>query len=183
MSPLGDIGQARCNLISSPIRSFPNVSVRTQRRIAHGRVTAPIGARIAEVKAASGPRQGGLEASGDMGLFRLRYATVRRLRRNPCQRALGADNQGTRFVSDKEEVMHRSHLVLGIMLASALLVTGCGGTVRMSSSKACAAHGGTYNAAAKTCTTTANTKSAAQICQAGGGYYDIGADICEYGRD
>lgn len=79
--------------------------------------------------------------------------------------------------------MHRSHLVLGIMLASALTVTGCAGKVRMASSKTCAAHGGSYNAASKACVTTANTKSAAQICQAQGGYYEPVADICELGND
>jgi hypothetical protein len=79
--------------------------------------------------------------------------------------------------------MHASHLILGIMLASALTVTGCAGKVRMASSKTCAAHGGTYDASAKACVTTANTKSAAQICQAEGGYYDTGADVCELGAD
>jgi len=79
--------------------------------------------------------------------------------------------------------MHRSHLVLGIMLASALTVTGCAGKVRLASSKTCAAHGGTYNAASKSCVTTASTKSAAQICQAEGGVYDTGADICEIGLE
>lgn len=79
--------------------------------------------------------------------------------------------------------MRRSHLVMGIMLASALTVTGCAGKVRVSSSKACMAHGGTYNAAAKSCTYTAQTKSAAQICQAQGGFYDTGADFCELGTD
>lgn len=79
--------------------------------------------------------------------------------------------------------MHRSHLVLGIMLASTLMVTGCAGKVRLASSKTCAAHGGTYDAAAKACTTAVNTKSAAQICQAQGGYYEPVADICELGND
>ena len=79
--------------------------------------------------------------------------------------------------------MYRSHLVLGIMLASALTVTGCAGKVRVASSKTCVAHGGTYNAASKACVTTANTKSAAQICQAQGGFYDTGADVCELGND
>ena len=75
--------------------------------------------------------------------------------------------------------MHRSHLVLGIMLASALTVTGCAGKVRVASSKACAAHGGTYDAAAKTCVTTANTRGAAQTCQAQGGTYITELDVCE----
>ena len=79
--------------------------------------------------------------------------------------------------------MHGSHLILGIMRASALTVTGCAGKVRMASSKTCAAHGGTYDASAKACVTTGSTKSAAQICQAEGGYYDTGADVCELGAD
>ena len=77
----------------------------------------------------------------------------------------------------------RGQMVLGIALAGALALTGCAGKVRMASSKTCAAHGGTYDAAAKSCVTTANTKSAAQICQAQGGYYEPVADICEMGND
>ncbi len=79
--------------------------------------------------------------------------------------------------------MHRSHLVLGIMLASALTVTGCAGKVRLASSKTCAAHGGTYDAASKACVTTANTKGAMQICKEQGGIYDTGADVCEVGME
>ena len=41
-----------------------------------------------------------------------------------------------------------------LMVALAAVASGCGssGVVKHSSAKACAAHGGTYNAAAKTCT-------------------------------
>ena len=80
-------------------------------------------------------------------------------------------------------MMNRGRLVLGLALVASLALTGCAGKVRLASSKTCAAHGGTYNAASKACTTQASTKSAQQICQAGGGYYDTGADVCEYGPD
>ena len=80
-------------------------------------------------------------------------------------------------------MMNRGHLVMGVTLAVALALTGCGGKVRLASSKTCAAHGGTYDASAKACTVGTNTKSAASICQAQGGFYDIGADFCELGND
>jgi hypothetical protein len=76
----------------------------------------------------------------------------------------------------------RKRMVIGISLAVALAVTGCAGKARMSSSSMCAAHGGTYNTAAKSCSYTAQTKSAQQVCQAQGGYYDIGTDYCEIGN-
>ena len=79
--------------------------------------------------------------------------------------------------------MKRGQLALGITLAAALALTGCAGKARVSSAKSCAAHGGTYNASAKSCTYTASTKSAAQICQAQGGFYDTSADFCEIGTD
>lgn len=80
-------------------------------------------------------------------------------------------------------MFQRGQMVLGIALAGALALTGCAGKARVASSKTCAAHGGTYNAASRACVTTANTKSAAQICQAQGGYYDTGPDVCELGND
>jgi uncharacterized protein YceK len=67
-----------------------------------------------------------------------------------------------------------------LMVALAAVASGCAGTVKHSSAKACAAHGGTYNAAAKTCTYTASTRSAQQICQQNDGYYDPTNDICSY---
>jgi len=79
--------------------------------------------------------------------------------------------------------MQRSHLVLGIMLATSLVATGCAGKVRVASSKSCQAHGGAYNATTKSCTYAASTRSAKQVCDAGGGYYEPVVDICEYGND
>ena len=76
--------------------------------------------------------------------------------------------------------MRQGQLVLGITLAAALAVTGCAGKVRIASAKACQAHGGTYNATAKSWTYAASTQSAQQTCQAQGGYYDPAADFCEY---
>ena len=81
--------------------------------------------------------------------------------------------------------MRTIRILKGVALASALapLATGCatgGGTVKHATSKACAAHGGTYNAAAKTCTYVQSTRSAQQICQAQDGYYDPTNDICTY---
>src|SRR5262249_10511698 len=71
--------------------------------------------------------------------------------------------------------MNRGRLILGVSCAIALALTGCassGGKVRVSSAKRCAAHGGTYNATAKSCSYQTTTVSAAQSCQAEGGYYD-----------
>ena len=79
--------------------------------------------------------------------------------------------------------MQRSHLVLGIMLATSLVATGCAGKVRMASSKSCVAHGGTYDAAAKSCTVAGTVRSSQSICEAQGGYYEPAADICERGND
>ena len=59
----------------------------------------------------------------------------------------------------------------------------CASKARVTSSKACAAHGGTYNASARTCSYTASTRSAKQICDQQGGYYDSVADVCETGLD
>ena len=63
-------------------------------------------------------------------------------------------------------MFNRGQMVLGIALAGALALTGCAGKVRVASVKMCQAHGGTYNATAKSCTYAASTKSAQQACQA-----------------
>jgi len=67
-----------------------------------------------------------------------------------------------------------------VVVGLAMLGTGCAGKVRMTSAKMCAAHGGTFNAANKTCSYTAATRSAQQTCDAHGGYYDPAADVCEF---
>ena len=46
-------------------------------------------------------------------------------------------------------MMNRGRLFLGIALAASLALTGCAGKVRLASAKTCAAHGGTYDAAAR----------------------------------
>jgi len=74
-------------------------------------------------------------------------------------------------------------VALGLALVASLAMTGCAGKVRLASAKTCMAHGGTYDASAKACTTQASTKSAAQICQSEGGYYDPSADVCEVGQE
>ena len=80
--------------------------------------------------------------------------------------------------------MPRSRLVFGVVLAASLVATGCAtGKVRIASSKSCQAHGGTYDAGARTCSFERVSKSAAAICQEEGGYYDPNADVCELGRD
>ena len=79
-------------------------------------------------------------------------------------------------------MMARGQLIVGITLAAALALTGCAGKTRMTSSSMCQAHGGTYNPTAKTCSYTAQTRSAKQTCEAHGGYYDIGTDYCEIGN-
>jgi len=84
-----------------------------------------------------------------------------------------------------------------VMLALAAIASGCasgggttgasgGGTtgtsasVKRSSAKTCAAHGGTYNAATKSCSFQPSTTSAQQMCQQNDGYYDEASDICSY---
>ena len=80
--------------------------------------------------------------------------------------------------------MHRGQLAMGIALAVSLAVTGCaGGKFRLASTKSCRAHGGTYDASARTCSFERSSKNAAAICQAQDGYYDTAADYCELGRD
>ena len=77
--------------------------------------------------------------------------------------------------------MNHGRLIVGITLAAALASTGCAGELKMSASKMCAAHGGTYNASAQTCSYTAATRSAKQICEQHGGYYDTAAQFCGLG--
>jgi hypothetical protein len=79
--------------------------------------------------------------------------------------------------------MNHGRLIVGITLAVALASTGCAGKFKLTSSKMCAAHGGTYNSAAKTCSYTASTRSAKQVCEQQGGAYDTVADVCEMGMD
>jgi len=72
---------------------------------------------------------------------------------------------------------------VGLTLALAVVATGCasgGGGVKHTTAKMCAAHGGTYNAAAKTCSYTQSSRSAQQICQMQDGWYDPTNDVCSY---
>ena len=70
---------------------------------------------------------------------------------------------------------------IGFAIVVAALASGCaGGAVKISSAKSCAAHGGNYNAAAKTCTYAATQRSAQQICTEQGGWYDPTDDFCTY---
>ena len=61
-----------------------------------------------------------------------------------------------------------------------MMVSGCASTVRIPSRTMCMAHGGTFNADAKSCTYTAKTLTAQQACVAHNGYYDPAADVCEF---
>jgi TRAP-type uncharacterized transport system substrate-binding protein len=79
-------------------------------------------------------------------------------------------------------MLTRGSRVVALTLV-ALASVGCAGKGRFSSASMCRAHGGTYNATAKSCTYTAVTKSAQETCQASGGYYDVGADVCEIGQE
>ena len=80
-------------------------------------------------------------------------------------------------------MMNRTSLTAGIALIAALTIVGCAGKVRMAGSSMCQAHGGTYNATSKTCTYTATTLSAKQICESHpGGYWDDAAGFCEVGN-
>ena len=71
-------------------------------------------------------------------------------------------------------------VVLALALAAAASGCASGGAVKHTTAKMCKAHGGTYNAAAKTCTYAQTTRSAQQICQAEDGYYDPTNDICSF---
>jgi hypothetical protein len=79
----------------------------------------------------------------------------------------------------------RGQWIMVVSLAVALGMTGCASTgtgkVRISSAKRCAAHGGTYNPTAKSCTYKAATVTAAQSCADEGGYYEPVVDYCEFG--
>lgn len=77
-------------------------------------------------------------------------------------------------------------VVVGIALVVALTVAGCasGGKARVSGASMCQAHGGTYNTATKSCSYTATTRSAKQICESHpGGYWDDAAGFCNLGAD
>jgi len=74
-------------------------------------------------------------------------------------------------------------VVVGITLVAALATTGCGGKLKLSASTMCTAHGGTYNASSQTCSYTASTRSAKQICEQQRGSWDSAAQMCEMGLD
>jgi hypothetical protein len=82
--------------------------------------------------------------------------------------------------------MARQNIVIGMLvLGLALPLASCASTgkVRMSSSKMCQAHGGTYDATKQTCSYTQSTRTASQTCVQSGGYYDQAAQVCEIGRE
>lgn len=79
--------------------------------------------------------------------------------------------------------MNHGRLVVGITLVAALATTGCGGKFKLSASTMCTAHGGTYNASSQTCSYTASTRSAKQICEQQRGSWDSVAQMCEMGLD
>ena len=75
-------------------------------------------------------------------------------------------------------------LMIGMSVAVAFSVVGCAssGKVRVSSATRCKAHGGTYDATAKSCSYQSTTMSAKQSCEAEGGNYDPIVDYCEIGN-
>jgi len=79
--------------------------------------------------------------------------------------------------------MNHGRLVVGITLVAALAMTGCAGKFKLSAKTMCAAHGGTYNNTAQTCSYTQSTRSAQQICQQQRGAWDSVAQMCEMGMD
>src|SRR4029453_3676075 len=79
-----------------------------------------------------------------------------------------AKRQLTHSQRRRSEMTNRG-LIVGITLVAALAASGCATKVRMSSSKMCTAHGGTYNASTQMCTYKAQTLSAKQAFEAPGG--------------
>ena len=71
-------------------------------------------------------------------------------------------------------------MLAGVLLGVALTTVGCatGGKVRIKGSTMCAAHGGTYSSATKSCTYTASTKSLREACQAQQGTWDDASEFC-----
>lgn len=64
----------------------------------------------------------------------------------------------------------------------ALPLAACSGTIRKSSSSLCTAAGGTYSG--NTCNPgQPNEKKAKAMCDAHGGVYDPGVDVCEMPGD
>ena len=78
-------------------------------------------------------------------------------------------------------------VIAGITVVVALTSVGCasgpGGSgkkrVGVSGSRMCQAHGGTFNAANKTCSYTTSLKSLRESCAAQGGAYDDAAEFCD----
>ena len=81
--------------------------------------------------------------------------------------------------------MSSRRLIVGVMLLGlALPLASCAsGKLKMSASKMCQAHGGTYNTATQSCSYTASTRSAKQTCEQHGGNYDTAAQVCEIGME
>jgi len=77
-------------------------------------------------------------------------------------------------------MVSRRHLVLVMSLAATVAMAGCAGQVKVTSAKMCTAHGGTYNAASKSCTYAAVTRTAKQTCEQQDGYFDEAAQICTF---
>ena len=82
--------------------------------------------------------------------------------------------------------MHWRAVIAVITMVVALTSVGCGSMgasgkkrIGVSGSRMCQAHGGTYNAANKTCSYTTSLKSMREACAAQGGAYDDAADFCD----
>jgi len=76
---------------------------------------------------------------------------------------------------------HRTTVAgIGLVVALAVSLSGCAGTVRVSTKSMCEAHGGSYSATTKQCTYPAqpSARSAEQICQTQGGQLDPVSDEC-----
>jgi len=76
-------------------------------------------------------------------------------------------------------------MLAGVLLGVALATVGCatgggagGGKVRIKGATMCAAHGGTYNSANRSCTYTASTKSLRAACEAQQGTWDDASEFC-----
>lgn len=74
-------------------------------------------------------------------------------------------------------------LKAGMALAVTLMIplAGCGGKLKLSAERMCAASGGKYSPQTQTCDAPPiNARKASEMCQAHGGVYDSVLQVCAF---